>query len=766
MIASIPGPRRGTAVLLLATALTSALAPQLRAADAVADGTAADETQTASSDDSGKTRLVTQDGSSYVLDTIVVDTAAQQLLQQPGVSTVTAAQIDEQAPTNDIMEVLAKQPGVNLTGNSNSGQRGNNRQIDLRGMGPENTLILIDGRPVLSRNSVHMARGGERDTRGDSNWVPAEAIDHIEVIRGPAAARYGSGAAGGVVNIITKRPDKKQTTVSGYFEQPEHGKEGANWRTDAVSSGPLTDRSSYRVYLSRNHTDADDPDINAKHTAEGASVAAGQEGVDNVDFDGLIEWRPDDMNTWGVDVGYSDQSNIYAGDSLLQGTSYNDYMEKYYGKKTNEMKRYTLAFTHKGSYDFGTSNSYLQWEHTENRRLGEGTAGGVEGSINSDDWNRILLDTVTGKTEWNLPGRAFGVNQTVTLGAEYRGEFMKNPVSVSQSVGLTEAEAEALGLDYDVDSRKTFTQMHTIGLYAEDNMLLTDKLTLTPGFREDWNSDAGFNASPSLNATYQLTPDIALKGGVSRAFKMPNLMQLNPDYVYRTRGNGCPDGISASAGCYILGNEDLKPETSWNKEIGISYTNLSGWNAGLTYFQNDYHNKITASTDGTFTSSGAWVGRWDNVTSAVIKGLEANLRVPVHSNLNWWTNGTVMLESKNKETGDPLSLVPDYTINSGLDWQISKPWKANLVVTHYGKTPAPSVSNATLKSTASQEDLDPYTVVNLTTTYTFASGLEVQGGIKNLFDEAVFREGTGNNAGANTYNIPGRSFLVKVSYTF
>ncbi|STJ81911.1 Outer membrane receptor for ferrienterochelin and colicins [Escherichia coli] len=44
-------------------------------------------------------------------------------------------------------------PGVNLTGNSTSGQRGNNRQIDIRGMGPENTLILIDGKPVSSRNS-------------------------------------------------------------------------------------------------------------------------------------------------------------------------------------------------------------------------------------------------------------------------------------------------------------------------------------------------------------------------------------------------------------------------------------------------------------------------------------------------------------------------------------------------------------------------------------------------------------------------------------
>ncbi|STS89044.1 TonB-dependent receptor [Klebsiella variicola] len=50
-------------------------------------------------------------------------------------------------------------------------------------MGPENTLILIDGKPVTSRNSVRLGWRGERDTRGDTSWVPPEMIERIEVIR-------------------------------------------------------------------------------------------------------------------------------------------------------------------------------------------------------------------------------------------------------------------------------------------------------------------------------------------------------------------------------------------------------------------------------------------------------------------------------------------------------------------------------------------------------------------------------------------------------
>jgi ferric enterobactin receptor len=71
---------------------------------------------------------------------------------------------------------------------------------------------------------------------------------------------------------------------------------------------------------------------------------------------------------------------------------------------------------------------------------------------------------------------------------------------------------------------------------------VTDKLLLTPGLRFDKHSEFGHNCSPSLNATYQLRPEISLKGGVARAFKAPNLYQLNPNYPYSTRG-GCSKNV-------------------------------------------------------------------------------------------------------------------------------------------------------------------------------------------------------------------------------
>jgi len=61
-------------------------------------------------------------------DTMVI-TAAEQNLQAPGVSTITADEIRKNPPARDVAEIIRTMPGVNLTGNSTSGQRGNNRQV-------------------------------------------------------------------------------------------------------------------------------------------------------------------------------------------------------------------------------------------------------------------------------------------------------------------------------------------------------------------------------------------------------------------------------------------------------------------------------------------------------------------------------------------------------------------------------------------------------------------------------------------------------------
>jgi len=697
-----------------------------------------------------------------VLETLVVRAASEELKQALGVSNITAEDLENAPPANDLSEIIRKMPGVNLTGNSATGIRGNNRQIDIRGMGPENTLILIDGKPVLSRNSVRYGRSGERDTRGDSNWVPAGAVERIEVIRGPAAARYGSGAAGGVVNIITKKPKETTVEFSVFAQMPEHSDEGGSRRANLVIGGPVNDMFSYRILAGIAQSDPDSADVNdeAGDSADALDTPAGREGVINRDISGL--WSADINADHSVDfeLTYSRQSNIYAGDTQYSsgGALIEDLTES--GAETNTMTRTTASVTHKGKYDFGESNSFVQWEHTHNRRLLEGLAGGGEGKINSDsDYGDIYLDNLIAKSEFDIPLDMLW-NQTVTLGGEYRGEFMLDNVSIQQAMA-----GGAGGVAADPADRDPKSFAHLLGLYVEDNIMVNDRLTVTPGLRADYHDKFGLNFSPSLNASYQVTDEITVKGGIARAYKSPNLYQLNPNYVYTSRGNGCWQNQGQ---CYVLGNPDLDPEISLNKEIGVSYQNLDGLNASLTYYHNDYENRIASGKDivDTFVSGANTynVFRWANSGPAVISGLEGSLTVPFLDQFTWTTNASKIIETRDKSTGEPLSLVPEYTINTSLRYEPMENLGLTLGATHYGKI-KPQGTNPNTGAAYSGDDLaerEAYTIVDASVDYEFNEHFKVTGGVNNVFDFRLQR----TNEGAQTFNEPGRAYYVSLNGSF
>ncbi|VXC91419.1 iron-enterobactin outer membrane transporter [Enterobacterales bacterium 8AC] len=715
------------------------------------------------------------DQESAAEDTIVV-TAAKQNLQAPGVSTITAEEIRRRPPARDISELIRTMPGVNLTGNSTSGQRGNNRQIDIRGMGPENTLILIDGMPASSRNAVRQGWRGERDTRGDTAWVPPDMIERIEVLRGPAAARYGNGAAGGVINIITKQTSKElHGTLNGYFNLPQHKQEGATKRTNFSLSGPLSDQLSFRMFGGYSKTQADAWDINQGHQSERTgsyanTLPAGREGVIDKNIDALLHWEFARLQSLEFQYAYGRQGNLYAGDT--QNTNTNALVQSNYGKETNRIYRTTYALHYRGAWDSGVSTTnYLQLERTRNTRLAEGLAGGTEGIFSSDSFNTTRLDDLLAHSEISIPFEMW-VPQTATLGTEWNQQRMKDPSSTSQSL----AEGGSIP-GVNTTNRDPYSSANIFSLFAENNAEVTDSTMLTPGLRFDHHSEAGDNWSPSLNLSQELGDNFTLKMGIARAYKAPNLFQNNGNYILYSRGQGC----AASAGaCYLIGNDDLKAENSVNKEVGLEF-HQEGWLAGVTYFRNDYRNKIEAgyTPTGTTTNGKTDIYRWENVPKAVIQGLEGTLNVPVSETVAWNNNATYMIENKNKTTGDYLSIIPEFTINSTLSWQATQDLSMQSTMTWYGRQkPKKYNYKGEAVSGSEKREVSPYAIFGLSGTYAFSKNISITTGIDNLLDKRQFRAGnaqtTGNattgaymyGAGAATYNEPGRTYFMSVNSRF
>jgi len=703
------------------------------------------------------------DNALVIQDTLV--TAEREARQALGSSIITAEDIKRRPPANDLSDIIRREPGVNLTGNSASGARGNNRQIDLRGMGPENTLILIDGKPSSARNAVRYGWNGDRDTRGETNWVPAEAVERIEILRGPAAARYGSGAMGGVVNIITKRPtDEFKGNLNFYTQLPEDNAEGASRRANFNLSGGLTDNLGLRLYGGLAKTDADALDINADHA--NSALVAGREGVRNKDINGLLSWKLNDEHRLEASAGYSRQGNIYAGDTMnSNGGSDVELISSLYGHETNVMQRSTYDLTHLGDFTWGTSKSTLAYEYVRNWRLNEGLAGGPEGAINDSGAAVSRLRNTRLSSEVNLPFAMGSTEHVLTLGGEYLYESLNDQGSFRpQSFDPSGSGNNAIiGFDRS-DSKMT---AKSYALFVEDNIILGDT-TVTPGLRFDHHETFGDNFSPSLNLSHKLTEALTFKGGIARAYKVPNLYQSNPNYLLYSRGQGCSVQQGNSGGCYLQGNADLEPEISVNKEIGLQY-DRGTWRTSATYFRNDYQNKIIGGTDVLYTiNSGRRVTQWENAGEARVEGIEGNLFVELSPVLDWNTNLTWMLDNDNRETGEPLSVIPEYTVNSTLDWRATDKLSFQVAGTYYGKQKSPSYNYRTQENydIEAQQDVEAYGLVDVSAGYKFNANYDVRVGVNNVFDKQIYRGGNASSSGANTYNQPGRALFASLNISF
>lgn len=769
------------------------------------------------------------------LDSIQV-TAEDQLKQSLGVSVITAKDLAENPVANDVSEIVAKMPGVTLSTNAPGGARGNKRQIDIRSMGPENTLILIDGKPVKSRNSERYGRNGTRNTRGDSNWVPADMIDSIEVLRGPAAARYGSGAMGGVVNIKTKSPTNEfYGSVNYYTEQPQDSKEGATNRVGILVSAPIIkDVLGFRIYGNIAKTDADALDINQREVPVRSNIGsssntlyAGREGVRNRDVAGQLVWNITPEQKLTLDATYSRQGNIYNGDTqnssvLVAGAQQvsNDLAKE--GAETSTLYRQSYALTHEGKWGSFDNRTYFMFDKTKNYRYPEGLLGSTEGAYNGLNKSSSILKNYRFSNEVYVPFTLGSTSHMLTIGAEAARSELDDAASMTQTM-----QVYAIVPWLKDKGRSGRVAQNEYAAFLEDNILLNnDKTTLTPGIRFDYNSSSGSNWSPSFNFSHQLDEHWKLKGGIARAYKAPNLYQSQPNYLLVNASNGCPidsaniwtnpNALNATSGagtknnpfknandkgfdwgraCYFLGNENIKPETSWNKEIGFEYNN-SGYLFSLAYFHNDYRNKIVSNgeflttidapaggydreirPDNTPSHTSVWrnytatnVYRWGNAKRAIIEGLEGNLTLPLIENrLNLSTNFTYMIRTINKDTGNPVSIVPRYTANTNLHWQINDSWDFNTSYTRYGRQVTASSPENFMQvvytngdSLVQQSQLGSYGIWNMNVGYNWQNRISVRVGINNLLDKRIYRNATT----ARTYNERGRAYFANLKYSF
>lgn len=563
-------------------------------------------------------------------DTIVVTASgfAQEMRDAPASITVITKEQLQNKPAANLIDMVKDVEGVSVIGGSMK------PDISIRGLSGDYTLIMVDGRRQNSRESRPNGSGGY-----EAGFIPpVEAIERIEVIRGPMSSLYGSDAMGGVVNIITKAVADEwhgSMGMGGIIQESKDYGNSAN--TDFYVSGPLIkDKLGLQVYGGLNYRRED-------HLQEGTPRK------DDKNITAKLAFTPIEGQKFLAEVGRSTQEH-----TSTPGKSIADFSERGGLKQKNNKSevhndRNHWALTWKGDWDEINSEVSVYQENTVRK-------------TNTGKWNKVNEDWVMAYdarrpevTNTVVDGKvtAFLPSNVLTVGGQYQYAKLKDDSAIKNKQTVTE--------------KITADQK---ALFVEDEFSVTDDLTLTGGLRMDDHEFYGKHWNPRAYAVYKLTDEITIKGGVAKAFRAPTLRELSPSF-----------GTSTQGGAAIMyGNRDLKPETSVTEELGIAYDHESGFSASATLFNTEFKNKLTSYQVAGQTDplTGLNMFIYDNVGKANIRGVEMASRIPVAEKWNLNLNYTFTDSERKSDDeklngkslkGQPLEMTPRHMANARLDWQ-------------------------------------------------------------------------------------------------
>lgn len=180
---------------------------------------------------SGCGLAVAQDAGAGLKEVVVTATGfEQEVVDAPASITVIGQEELKKRPFRDLTDALRDVEGVTITGTASE------KDIFIRGLPGAYTLILVDGK----RQSTRDARTNGNSGFEQSYIPPLEAIERIEVVRGPMSSLYGSDAMGGVINIITKKVARQwggSLSVDTTLQQ--HGDSGDAYQGQFYVNGPI-----------------------------------------------------------------------------------------------------------------------------------------------------------------------------------------------------------------------------------------------------------------------------------------------------------------------------------------------------------------------------------------------------------------------------------------------------------------------------------------------------------------------------------------------
>ncbi|NWB87594.1 TonB-dependent receptor plug domain-containing protein [Pseudomonas gingeri] len=502
------------------------------------------------------------------------------------VDVINAEELKQTGATSLNQALFQLLPSFNFPQNQSATRGQDPKGASLRGLAPDQTLVLINGKRRHASAVVNISGGvpfvGAQPV--DLDMIPISAIDHVEVLRDGASAQYGSDAIAGVINIVLKERDSggQINTQLGKFAQGDGFSKAADgwYGVGLPGDGFLT--------LSFNSLNNKPDDIGDSYQANGQTQDPrwGGAGRDKYNLAANAE------------IGLSDQWRLYSFATFGQDTSVNNTPPLLAGNPNNVAAIYPNGTIPKYRYRY-EDGALTVGSRYEDASLGRFDLSATYGRDTHDE---TAFDTVNPSFGAASPTRfnvATLINEQTNLTLDYAKDldvdWSKHPLTVSAGVayrneryrleagdadsysfgginGVQVGAVQASGLT--PEDAGTYSR-NVGGVYFGLENQLTDKFQFGLAGRTEHYSDFGSATTGKVSARYDFTPRVGLRATVNNAYRAPTLGQIGTSWTTTTNvdSNGNPvltrmlpaDNPAARA----LGAQPLKPEKSTNFSLGL-----------------------------------------------------------------------------------------------------------------------------------------------------------------------------------------------------
>jgi iron complex outermembrane recepter protein len=548
---------------------------------------------------------------------------------------------------NQILQYAA--PSFNATKQSGSDGADHIDPASLRGLGPDQTLVLINGKRRHQSSLVNIFGTRGRGNSGtDLNAIPSSAIKRIEILRDGASAQYGSDAIAGVINIVLK--DNAEGVTGGITYGAYSTAIGSGWEEE-------TGESLWNVE-GKNRLDGKDRkfDGNTFRADLNAGLKLGDKGgFANLTAEILskdrtlrpgFSWRKgygtaavDGINFMvnsGVPLGKATHLYIFGGTNFRKTDAYAFSRESFDdGDNRSVPSLYPNGFTphitsditdvavtagvrHKLGNDwkadlsntFGRNNFHYRIKGTNNASMQEASptefdAGGHNLAMNVTnlDVSRYYSGIAAG---FNL---AFGSEFRVEQFKIFAGEVGSYALYDDNGVPITDPSTQTPAVDSNGDELPGGAQgfpgyspenevnesRANFALYTDAELNVTDDFMISGALRFENYSDFGSTFNGKLATRYNFSEVFSVRGSFSTGFRAPSLAQIHYNLIFNNivAGESVPTLLSSNTSpvTRAFGIGPLQEETAVNGSAGLTIRS-GGFTATIDAYSITVKNRI------------------------------------------------------------------------------------------------------------------------------------------------------------------------------